>query len=42
MVHTMLAAAEYAYGCWLDEPAGSSLHYLTRQALELAASQEQD
>jgi len=40
MVHTMLAAAEYAYSCWLDEPAGPSLHYLTRQALQLAAGQD--
>jgi AcrR family transcriptional regulator len=42
MVHTMLAAAEYAYGCWLADPAGPSLHYLTRRALQLAAGQEQD
>lgn len=42
MVYTMLAAAEYAYSCWLDDPAGPSLHYLTRQALQVAAGQEQD
>jgi AcrR family transcriptional regulator len=36
LVHMMLAAAEYAYGRWLDQPAGPSLHELTRQALELA------
>jgi AcrR family transcriptional regulator len=36
LVHTMLAAAEYAYSYWLDQPAGPSLHELTRQALRLA------
>jgi AcrR family transcriptional regulator len=40
LVHTMLAAAEYAYGCWLDQPAGPSLHELTGQALQLAAGQD--
>jgi AcrR family transcriptional regulator len=37
VVSMMLAAAEYAYSCWLDRPAGPGLYELTSQALRLAA-----
>jgi AcrR family transcriptional regulator len=40
LVHMMLAAAEYAYGSWLDLPEGPSLHDLTRHALRLAADSD--
>ena len=41
LVHMMLAAAEYAYGCWLDQPDGPSLHDLTWQALRLAVAPDE-
>jgi AcrR family transcriptional regulator len=41
LVHMMLAAAEYAYGCWLDQPASPGLHELTRQALQVAAGPDE-
>ncbi|MQY22542.1 TetR family transcriptional regulator [Nocardia macrotermitis] len=36
LVHTLLAAAEFAYQRWLssDDPAGPTLHHLTERALD--------
>jgi AcrR family transcriptional regulator len=39
VVHSVLAAAEYAYDYWLSQPTKRTLRDLTREALQIVSSQ---